>query len=240
MEMLLNIDAVTSQYNLKGLRHLYDTVESQVRGLKSLGVSAKSYGSLLVSVLLNKLPQELRLIVSRQVKEEEWNLDGLLSMVEKEISARERASSSGQTPRKSTRDLPTGITLVSSTSTSPKCSYCRQPHTSNSCRPVVDTAERKQILRRPGRCFICLRKNHTSHECRSTIMCSKCNGRHHVSICGEGQPPSVGINSIPLVMVVIRGNHSLNVQYPALILMLIIHPPPVQLFQHQLQCAVLI
>ena len=91
MEMLLNIDAVTSQYNLKGLRHLYDTVESQVRGLKSLGVSAESYGSLLVSVLLNKLPQELRLIVSRQVNEEEWNLDGLLSMVEKEISARERA-----------------------------------------------------------------------------------------------------------------------------------------------------
>ena len=124
MEMLLNNDAVTSQYNLKGLRHLYDTMESQVRGLKSLGVSAESHGSLLVSVLLNKLPQELRLIVSRQVNEEEWNLDGLLSMVEKEISARERASSSGQTPRKSTRDLQTGITLVSSTSTSPKCSYC--------------------------------------------------------------------------------------------------------------------
>ena len=195
MEMLLNIDAVTSQYNLKGLRYLYDTVESQVRGLKSLGVSAESYRSLLVSVLLNKLPQELRLIVSRQVNEKEWNLDGLLSMVEKEISARERASSSGQTPRKSTRDLPTGITLVSSTLTSPKCSYCQQPHTSSSCRSVVDTAERKQILRR---CFICLRQNHTSHECHSTIRCSKCNGRHHVSICGEGQSPSVGINSTPL------------------------------------------
>ena len=31
MEMLLNVDAVTLQYNLKGLRHLFDTVESQVR-----------------------------------------------------------------------------------------------------------------------------------------------------------------------------------------------------------------
>ena len=56
MEMLLNVDAVTTQYNLKELRHLYDTVESQVRGLKSLGVSAETYGRLLVLVLMNKLP----------------------------------------------------------------------------------------------------------------------------------------------------------------------------------------
>lgn len=40
IDMLLNIDTVTSQHNLKGLRHLYNVVESQVRGLKSLGVSA--------------------------------------------------------------------------------------------------------------------------------------------------------------------------------------------------------
>ena len=64
------------------------------------------------------------MIVSRQVNKEEWNLDRLLSMVEKEISAIERASISCQTPRKSARDLPTGVTLVSSTSMSPMCSYC--------------------------------------------------------------------------------------------------------------------
>ena len=51
MDLLLNIDPVTSQHNLKGLRHLYDTVESQVRSLKALGVSADSYGSILSSVL---------------------------------------------------------------------------------------------------------------------------------------------------------------------------------------------
>ena len=45
MEILLNIDAVTSQYNLKGLRHLYDLVESQIRGLRALGVPPDSYGS---------------------------------------------------------------------------------------------------------------------------------------------------------------------------------------------------
>ena len=68
MEILLHIEPVTSQYNIKGLRHLYDLVESQVRGLQALGVPAELFGSLLSSVLMNKLPQDLRLIVSREAK----------------------------------------------------------------------------------------------------------------------------------------------------------------------------
>ena len=74
-----------------------------------------------------------------------------------------------------------------------KCSYCRQQHSSNSCQTVTDPSERKQILRRTGRCFVCLRKHHTSRECRSTLKCTHCNGRHHVSICTAAStqnPPS--------------------------------------------------
>lgn len=198
MDMLLNIDAVTSQHNLKGLRHLYDVVESQVRGLKSLGVSADTYGSLLSSVLMNKLPQELRLIISRQVREEEWTLDGIMEITEREITARERAlSNSCQPSRRSMREPLTASTLFSSGSVNPKCSYCRQSHSSSSCKTVVNAAERKQILRRTGRCFICLRKNHMSRDCRSAVKCAKCNGRHHVSICSGGQNGMPETNPAP-------------------------------------------
>ena len=65
MDVLLTVEPITSQSDLRGLRRLYDLVESQVRGLRSLGVASESYGSLLSSVLISKLPQELRLIVSR-------------------------------------------------------------------------------------------------------------------------------------------------------------------------------
>ena len=61
MEALLNLEAVISQYNLKALCHLHDIVESQMRGLRALGVAAKSYGSLLSPVILSKLPPEFRL-----------------------------------------------------------------------------------------------------------------------------------------------------------------------------------
>ena len=47
MEVLLGVEAVMSNTNLKALRRLYDTIEAQVRGLRSMGVSSDSYGSLL-------------------------------------------------------------------------------------------------------------------------------------------------------------------------------------------------
>ena len=102
MELLLNLEAVTSQHNIKGLRRLYDTVETHVRSLKNLGVASESYGSLLTSVLLNKLPQELRLIISRRTSEDEWTLDTLMKEVCQEIEARERAQASS-TPSNSSQ-----------------------------------------------------------------------------------------------------------------------------------------
>lgn len=86
MDILFSLEPVTSQHNLCGLCHLYDLVESQVRGLKSLGVEPSSYGSLLTFVLLQKLPPELQLIVSRAVNESNWNLDELLKQLEGSLS----------------------------------------------------------------------------------------------------------------------------------------------------------
>ena len=48
MDILLNLDPVTSSYNLRGLRRLFNLVESNVRGLRSLEVPPKS--SFLVSI----------------------------------------------------------------------------------------------------------------------------------------------------------------------------------------------
>ena len=92
MDTLINLDAVASQNNIKALRQLYDSIEAQVRGLKALGIESDSYGSLLSSVLMNKLPPELHLIVSREVKDRQWELDELKRIIEGEIEARERAS----------------------------------------------------------------------------------------------------------------------------------------------------
>ena len=67
MDKLLNVEPVTSSRNISGIRHLFDTVEANIRSLNSLGVRSESYSSLLSSVLLSKLPEEVQLLISRKV-----------------------------------------------------------------------------------------------------------------------------------------------------------------------------
>ena len=195
MDLLLHLEPVTSQHNLKGLRQIFDVVESNVRGLRALGVPASSYGGLLSSILMARLPPELRLIVSRELSEDEWNLESMMEIIRREIEARERSMGVllSQTRRSSTKPPPTSLSLTTGASTQASCAYCSQPHPSSSCQVIMRPEERKQALRTSGHCFVCLRRNHISRNCRSSARCSKCRGRHHISICSNS---SAGVGSL--------------------------------------------
>ena len=80
--------------------------------------------------------------------------------------------------------------------------YCNQSHPSGSCTTVTDIAAWKEILRKAGRCYTCLRKHHLGRCCRSTLNCKKCRGRHHVTICtrhglGEATSTPTPQGSVP-------------------------------------------
>ena len=65
------------------------------------------------SVLLNKLPQELRLIISRELGSDDWELDRLMKPLEKEVQASERAdASSMMSQKKPARSPSTAATLL--------------------------------------------------------------------------------------------------------------------------------
>lgn len=79
-------------------------------------VTADSYGSLLASVLLKKIPQDLCLIMTRKAPGSEWKLDSLLEMMEEELIARERTalSSTQQPPRRGPDKPPHTVTTLMS------------------------------------------------------------------------------------------------------------------------------
>ena len=135
--------------------------------MSSLGVPSTSYGTLLVSV---KLPQELRLIVTREIEEEEWDIDDVMKLLWKEIDARERVSvvASQQYKKAANKELSVGTatTLTPLDDNYQTCCYCNRHHSANECETVTDVNERKEILRRAGRCFICLR--YVSRDCRTS------------------------------------------------------------------------
>ena len=96
MDVLLNVEPMTSSYNLRGFRQLYDTIESHVWGC-NLYSSFHFPVYTLSLVLFSKLPQELRLILSRELGSDDWKLDRVMQLLETEVQARERASSNTAT-----------------------------------------------------------------------------------------------------------------------------------------------
>ena len=193
MEHLLNINPVTSDQDLKGLRKLHNDVEANTRSLKALGIEPESYEAMLASVLLGKLPPDLHLIVGRKITDAELTLKNLREVIEEELTARERTSTPSQTQPRSRNERtprPTTTTLLSGTQSGPVCSYCQQSHASTECTTVADIKARKEILKSNGRCFNCLRRGHVVRKCRSQNHCQLCRKKHHTSICEgrEGHP----------------------------------------------------
>ena len=81
METLLHLETVPS-HNLRNLREFVDKVESHVRGLRAFDVLSSSYGTLLSSIVMSKLPQDVRLVISQQEEDDkDQDLDKLLESV---------------------------------------------------------------------------------------------------------------------------------------------------------------
>lgn len=53
------------------------------------------------------------------------------------------------------------------------------------CEVVTDVAARRGILRRKGKCFVCLKSGHIMRDCPSRLRCFKCGGFHHTALCGN-------------------------------------------------------
>lgn len=89
-----------------------------------------------------------------------------MKILANEIEARERADivvdNDCQTNRRSVKGGPTTSTLIAGGDSSAlNCCYCGQSHSPNSCRAVNTTEDKRQILRRSGRCFVCLKRGDT-------------------------------------------------------------------------------
>ena len=63
--------------------------------------------------------------------------------------------------------------------------FCQQKHKPQHCKIVRKIETRKSILRKKGRCFLCLRNGHVLRSCTQRFTCFKCESKHHISFCDE-------------------------------------------------------
>ena len=136
-----------------------------VRGLESLGVSSEKYGSLLVPVIISRMPEDIALQVARKTSEDAWNIREIMDIIQREIEAREVSKKiTGQDRRRSEKEpfrpiqrhaSPQGTakSFVTKFETSMenrkqiKRFFCDKNYFSNECKEITDVKDRRAILR---------------------------------------------------------------------------------------------
>ena len=91
MQKFVLLPSVKNRPDVAGLRKLFDQVESSLRNLKSLKVETNSYGSLLVPLLNEKLPNDMRERAAREFDNNTWSSDDMLNFLKRELEAKERS-----------------------------------------------------------------------------------------------------------------------------------------------------
>ena len=84
MNNLIKLDPII-QPSGKEMRKLRDTIESNVRALRSLGINYEYFRPLLVPIILEKLPNTIKLQISRKLGKENWNIEQFLSAINQEL-----------------------------------------------------------------------------------------------------------------------------------------------------------
>ena len=86
---LLNVKPVFSANDTDGLRKFFDTVESNFRGLEALEVNKEVYSEIVVPTILNKLPEVVRLTITRGKDHLKWNIGDFVDALQAEVELRE-------------------------------------------------------------------------------------------------------------------------------------------------------
>ena len=159
--------------NLSSLQLFYDSVQSHVQSLESLGTPQGMYGSMLVPIILRKLPAEVRRNLARSHGTEKWTLTELQSSILQELQILEMGVDYSST---GTLHTPTGAFLTnvnqrqshkqhSSLSSKKFCTFCKSPnHLTSRCDVVTDTQKRIEVVRKENLCFNCL-DHHKVSQC---------------------------------------------------------------------------
>ena len=201
MRSLLDLDAPMD--TLESLRSFHDKSEAYIRGLESLGQSSEMFGSLLIPVILGKLPPEFRKTITRENGNDNWNIHALREAISKEISIQESGYTdytpkfTGATPsanfvtgiRRENVGTGKNVNRTHKQSSKPQastkkkqCTFCDGNHWPNECEEIVDIDKRIAIVKNKNLCYNCFGP-HRVADCKSKYTCKSCHRKHHSSIC---------------------------------------------------------
>ena len=170
MDNFLKLTPLGNTSDVRKLSQTYGKIEVHIRGLQSLDVPAETYGSLLVRDLMSKLPEDVRLLLGREIKDGGWNWTEILRLPRNEIENQERCN---------------GIQALSTKEStySPQDRWSFGPATA----ATLFSGEDMPPITNPGGTNFNPNSTTRCTYCKQ-LYCFICSGRHHVSLC-ESQKP---------------------------------------------------
>lgn len=191
------------------LASMYDDLESNLRGLESLGVTFKESAAFLYPMIESGLPIELVKVWQRsalsgygdeEIKPVEERLTCLMKFIRAEVKGAQRLTfviPSQKQPEKDKKkdnhrgegyhksDVATAAGLFSGHSST--CIFCDKNHASVDCwrGPQMTMKEKNGRVKDRKCCYKCLRSGHFSSNCKAKLKCIICSRQHVVVMCPE-------------------------------------------------------
>ena len=164
---------------------------------------------MVIPIILEKLPDKIRLVISRKLGTNNWCVDDVLEILKHEIATRENCDflkthsenkfeKSGQEKNNKQRRVTVDALLTGSHKRSLKCAFCSQDHYHDKCNVVTDYGSRKNIIWQNKLCFKCLRSGHLKRNCESKSKCYQCKSNsHHTAVCDKSEQNNHDIDRKP-------------------------------------------
>ena len=57
---------------------MFDEISVHMRGLEALGITSDQYGSIIIPVIMERLPSEVAILVARKTKNDVWSIQEMM------------------------------------------------------------------------------------------------------------------------------------------------------------------
>ena len=186
---------------------LYDSLETQIRALETLGVTKDKSAALLHPLVESCMPEEILRAWQRSPNvdhsgDPKDRLDSLLKFLKSEVESEERIvlAMTGfglkedtfvkkKAPNNFQYKSTSAASLLSTNGSDENgCIFCNnKKHESINCFKAqkMSITDKRNVLKEKGRCFKCFRGNHRADKCRCFVRCPVCTKAHNVIMCPE-------------------------------------------------------
>ena len=151
---MINLTAVFNEKNKKRLRTLQDQIEIHYRGFKATEVDKNSYSSIVVTLLMEKVPEAIsyNMVRFEDNSHLEWRSDGLFRALGEELEVREshvpifKQQSHSERPKFQSKGNGEGAVSALFVKENQKCVFCPSNHKSVECSKGITPHSCKHIL----------------------------------------------------------------------------------------------